>query len=70
MRVLPSLRIKPEFAARQDPHAVFKGMIGPASYLLGAAAAWIDVRAAFVIYALTPPFYITPREWRVAAKTG
>lgn len=45
-------------------------MIGPASYLLGAASAWIDMRAAFVIYALTPLFYITPREWRGVAKAG
>jgi uncharacterized membrane protein len=59
--------IKPEHASRQDPRAVVKGLIGPASYLVGAAAAWIDVRAAFVIYALTPLFYITPREWRGAA---
>ena len=58
--------MKPELAARQDPHAVFKGLIGPASYLLGAAAAWIDVRAAFVIYALTPLFYITPWQYRRA----
>src|SRR5262249_16210847 len=31
--------IKPERAATQDPHAVLKGLIGPTSYLLGAAAA-------------------------------
>ena len=54
--------LKPELAAHQDPHAIVKGLIPVASYLLGAAAAWVDVRVAFVIYALTPLFYITPRD--------
>ena len=48
---------------RADPHAV-QGIIGPASYLLGAALAWVSVHAAFAIYALTPLFYITPRHYR------
>ncbi|HEY6993874.1 MAG TPA: TMEM175 family protein [Xanthobacteraceae bacterium] len=52
--------IKPELAPLRDPHGVRKGMIGPASYLAGAAAAWFSVHVAFVIYALTPLFYITP----------
>jgi uncharacterized membrane protein len=52
--------IRPELAALRDPHATRKAMIGPASYLVGAAAAWLSVHAAFVIYALTPLFYITP----------
>lgn len=51
--------IKPDLAPLRDPHGVRKGMIGPASYLAGAAA-WFSVHAAFVIYALTPLFYITP----------
>jgi hypothetical protein len=55
--------IKPEFASAQDPRALIKGMVGPASYLIGAAAAWLNVHAALVIYLLTPVFYITPREW-------
>ena len=55
--------IKPELAAVQDPHAVLKGFIGPLSYLVGAAAAWFSVHAAFVIYLLTPLFYITPPHW-------
>jgi uncharacterized membrane protein len=59
--------IKPELAARQDPHAVAKGFIGPASYLVGAAAAWVSVYAAFVVYALTPLFYITPWQYRGGA---
>jgi uncharacterized membrane protein len=52
--------VKPELVALQDPHGVLKGLVGPLSYLIGAAAAWIYVPAAFVIYALTPLFYITP----------
>ena len=55
--------IKPELAPRQDPHGMRKAMVGPASYLLGAAAAWVNIYAAFVIYALTPLFYITPPKW-------
>jgi uncharacterized membrane protein len=58
--------IKPELAGAQDPRATLKGMIGPASYLLGAAVAWFSVHAAFVVYLLTPLFYITPRQWRAA----
>ncbi|SRR5712692_7309194 len=58
--------IKPELAASQDPHGLRKAMIGPAAYLIGAAAAWFSVYAAFVIYALTPLFYVTPPKWRGA----
>ena len=52
--------IKPELTAEQDPRFFVKGLIGPASYLAGAAAAWLSVHAAFVIYLLTPLFYLTP----------
>jgi uncharacterized membrane protein len=55
--------IKPELAAQQDPHAMRKALIGPGSYLLGAAAAWLSIPVAFVIYLLTPLFYITPPRW-------
>src|SRR5215216_2575559 len=34
--------------------------IAPATYLVGATAAWIGVHAAFAIYLLTRLFYITP----------
>ena len=30
------------------------------SYLLGVAADWFNVHAAFVLYALTPLFFVTP----------
>ena len=55
--------LEPELAALQDPHGMRKAMIGPASYVVGAAAAWFSIPAAFVIYALTPLFYITPPDW-------
>ena len=52
--------LKPELAANQDPNAILKGFIGPLSYLIGAALAWANIYAAFLVYALTPLFYITP----------
>jgi uncharacterized membrane protein len=62
--------IKPELAATQDPHGILKGFVGPLSYGLGALAAWIDVHAAFVVYALTPLFYLTPWHWRRPSERG
>ena len=56
--------IKPELAPLQEPYAALKGLVGPASYLLGACLAWINVYAAFVVYGLTPLFYLTPRDAR------
>lgn len=38
-------------------------MVGPLSYLLGAAVAWVSSHAAFVIYMLTPLFFIVPPKW-------
>jgi uncharacterized membrane protein len=58
--------IKPELAESQDPHGLRKAFVGPLSYLVGAAAAWVYPPAAFVIYALTPLFYITPPQWHGA----
>jgi uncharacterized membrane protein len=60
--------IKPELAGVQDPRGIVKAFIGPASYLVGAALAWVSVHAAFVVYALTPLFYITPPESGAARK--
>ena len=61
--------VKPDVAANLDPHAIVKGFIGPASYLVGASLAWVNIYAAFVVYALTPLFYITPRQYH-ASRTG
>jgi hypothetical protein len=44
----------------QDPHIILKSFVGPASYLTGVAAAWINVKVAFVVYLLTPLFFIVP----------
>jgi uncharacterized membrane protein len=52
----------PQAAAREDPHLVAKSFVGVASYLLGAAAAWWNVYAAFALYLLTPLFFIVPPE--------
>jgi uncharacterized membrane protein len=62
--------IKPELAALQDPDALVKALVGPLSYLAGAVAAWFYTPAAFIIYALTPLFYITPRQGRAKPASG
>ena len=58
--VHPALKL----ATLQDPRGLREAFVGPLSYLLGAAAAWINTPGAFVIYALTPLFYITPTHGR------
>jgi uncharacterized membrane protein len=55
--------IKPELADRQDPSAFAKSFVGIWSYLLGAAVAWVSIPAAFVIYMITPWFFITPPRY-------
>ncbi len=60
--------MKPELKAKEDPHGPIKGLVGVVSYGLGAMAAWFSVPLAFVIYALTPLFYITPRQWKPKGK--
>jgi hypothetical protein len=35
--------IKPELVPLQDARGTLKAMIGPASYLAGAAAAWVSI---------------------------
>jgi uncharacterized membrane protein len=52
--------LKPELIGTQDPHLAAKSFVGIASYLAGAAAAWFSVHAAFVLYALTPLWFIVP----------
>jgi len=51
---------KPEIRAAEDPQIIGKSFIGVASYLIGVAAAWFSVQAAFAIYFLTPLFFIVP----------
>ena len=52
--------LKPELMGRQDPHGFAKSLVGIVFYLLGAAAAWFSIPVAFVIYMITPWFFITP----------
>jgi uncharacterized membrane protein len=55
---------KPELIAKQPPHILRKSYIGVVSYLLGAIAAWFTIYAAFIIYLITPLFFITPPQKR------
>jgi uncharacterized membrane protein len=52
--------IKPEMIDAQVPHLTLKSFVGVISYLLGAAATWFNLHLAFILYALTPLFFITP----------
>jgi uncharacterized membrane protein len=52
--------LKPELVGKTDPHIVKKAVVGPTFYLLGATAAWFYTPLAFVLYMITPLFYITP----------
>jgi hypothetical protein len=45
-------------------HLTRKSFVGMVSYLLGVAATSFEVRVAFVLYALTPLFFITPPQPR------
>src|SRR2546428_4815456 len=52
--------IKPELVDAQEPHIIRKSFVGVFSYLIGAGGAWFSVQGAFVIYLLTPLFFIVP----------
>lgn len=54
----------------QDPHIIRKSFVGPASYLLGVTAAWFSAHAGFVVYLLTPLFFIVPPASPRAARSG
>ena len=56
--------LKPELIPAQAPHLTRKSFVGVVSYLLGVAATLRDVRVAFVLYAVTPLFFITPPQAR------
>jgi hypothetical protein len=56
--------IRPELAETEALHVVRKSFVGVLSYLLGVSAAWLDVRPAFLIYMLTPVFFIVPPRGR------
>ncbi|PYV81919.1 MAG: hypothetical protein DMG05_29105, partial [Acidobacteria bacterium] len=52
--------IKPELVDAQYPHIIRKSFVGVFAYLIGAAAAWFSVHAAFLSYFFTPLFFIVP----------
>jgi len=52
--------IKPDLVSAQDPRIIRKSFVGVVSYLLGVVAAWLSVQAAFILYMLTPLFFIVP----------
>jgi len=56
--------LKPELVSAVVPHLTRKSFVGVVSYLLGAAATLFNVHVAFVLYALTPFFFITPPQSR------
>ncbi|MBI3658949.1 DUF1211 domain-containing protein [Candidatus Acetothermia bacterium] len=60
--------IKPELVDAQDSHIIRKLFIGPLSYMVGTACAWFSVYIAFLIYLLTPLFWIVPPEACVVAQ--
>lgn len=62
--------IKPDLASDQDPHIIRKSFVGVVSYLIGAAAAWFSVHAAFLLYMFTPLFFIVPPQPRRVAQPG
>src|SRR5437867_4215038 len=45
--------LKPEMLGAVVPHLMRKSFVGVVSYLLGVIATFLDVRIAFVLYALT-----------------
>jgi uncharacterized membrane protein len=59
--------LKLELVGTQDPHIIRKSFLGVACYLLGSAAAWFDVKIAFVIYGFTPLLFIVPAPSRQVA---
>jgi hypothetical protein len=54
--------IKTELTNAKIPHLTRKSFVGVISYLLGVAATWLNVHIAFILYALTPLFFITPPQ--------
>ena len=62
--------INPELADAQIPDIIRKSFIGVVSYPVGAGAAWISIQAAFIVYLLTPLFFIVPPVRRDVAEAG
>jgi len=54
--------IRPEMVGAVVPHLTRKSFAGVVSYLFGVAATLFNVHVAFVLYALTPLFFVTPPQ--------
>jgi uncharacterized membrane protein len=52
--------LNPQMAGTEDPHIIRKSFIGPISYLIGTALAWVNTDLTFAVYFITPLFFITP----------
>ena len=52
--------MNPQMAGTEDPHVLRKSWVGPLSYLAGTGVAWLNTDLSFVIYLVTPLFFITP----------
>jgi len=62
--------IKTELADTEDPHIIRKSFVGVFSYLIGAASAWFSVHGGFLMYLLTPLFFIVPPPRRGLGQTS
>jgi len=60
--------VKPELIGALDPNIIKKSFIGPAFYLFGAAMAWVNPWLSFLLYLITPLFFITPPPLKVKAE--
>lgn len=54
-----------EASKQRALRAVKRGWAGPSLYALGALAAWWDVRISYVLYILSPAYFIVPRASEV-----
>ena len=52
--------VKPALFGELDPSIIKKSFVGPLFYLFGAAMAWVNPWLSFVLYMITPLFFITP----------
>ena len=60
--------IKPELVGTEKLNFVHQALIGPTSYLIGAVGAWFSIYIAFLMYIITPLFYIVLQQSQADAK--
>jgi uncharacterized membrane protein len=61
--------LNPELADDPGPLLKIKSWVGPLSFLVGAAAAWFNPPVAFLVYIITPLFFITLSSHTVSSRT-